>query len=107
VELMDCFDFCLLLLVFMFVFIFDDVRTYHCGVIQASATFNVRLEAEIQICAAFIVPRLALHSTSMMLSEFQLLMYIQPRCCFHCPSWCCTFKRMLQVQMLFQCPWLA
>jgi len=86
VELMDCFDLCLLLLVFMLVFFFDVVRTYNRGVIQASATLNVRLEADIQICAAFNIPRLALHSISMMLSKFQLLMYIQPRCCFHCPS---------------------
>jgi hypothetical protein len=45
VELMDCFDLCLLLLVFMLVFFFDDVRTYNRGVIQASATsmFDLKL----------------------------------------------------------------
>jgi hypothetical protein len=77
VTLMDCFDFCLLLFVFMLVFFFDDVRTYHHGVIQTSVTFNVQLEADIQICAALNVPRVALHSTPMMLSKFQLVLYIQ------------------------------
>jgi len=77
VELMDCFDLCLLLLVFILVFFCDNVRTYNRGVIQASATLNVRLEADIQICAAFNVPRLALHSTSVLLSLSQLVLYIQ------------------------------
>jgi len=92
VELMDCFDLCLLLLVFMLVFFCDNVRTYNRGVIQASATLNVRLEADIQICAAFNVPRLALHSTSVLLSLSQLVVVhsgecYKCRCYFNVLGW--------------------